>query len=134
MKKQSLVFGTLSLVLLGLTVMNTNTTVADSDAGKLLRHVVLFQFKADLSEEKVQEVVDAFAALPSKISAIVDFEMGTDVSVEGKADGLTHGFVVTFKDAAGRETYLPHPAHKEFVKLVGPRLEKVLVFDYYTAK
>jgi lysophospholipase L1-like esterase len=96
----------------------------------LLRHIVLFKFKDDVTEAQVQEVVDAFSALPKKIDAIVDFECGTDMSVEGKADGFTHGFVVTFEDEAGREAYLPHAAHQEFVKLVGPRVDKVLVFDF----
>lgn len=99
---------------------------------KVLRHVVLFKFKKSASKEDIQKVVDAFAALPKKIDTIIDFEMGTDVSVEGKSKGFTHGFVVTFKNAAGRKTYLPHPAHKAFVKIVGPVLEDVLVFDYYT--
>jgi lysophospholipase L1-like esterase len=98
---------------------------------KLLRHVVLFKFKDDVSEEQIQEVVDAFSALPDKIDTIVDYEHGTDVSVENKAAGFTHGFVVTFEDEAGRDTYLPHKAHQAFVKLVGPRLDNVLVFDYY---
>jgi hypothetical protein len=50
----------------------------DTNKGKLLRHVVLFKFKADASEVQVQEVVDAFAALPKKIKQIHDFEWGTD--------------------------------------------------------
>jgi hypothetical protein len=97
----------------------------------LLRHVVLFKFKAEVTPAQAQEVADAFAALPKKIDAIVGFEWGTDVSVENKSEGLTHGFVVTFKDEKGRDEYLPHPAHQEFVKLVGPRVEKVIVFDYW---
>ena len=40
---------------------------------------------------------------------------------------------MSFKDKAGLEVYLPHPAHEEFKKLVKPLLEKVYVFDY-TAK
>jgi hypothetical protein len=96
----------------------------------LLRHVVLFKFKPDATKAQVQEVVDAFAALPNKIDAIAAFEWGTDVSVEMKADGFTHCFMVSFKDAKARDEYLPHPAHAEFVKLVGPRIEKVLVFDF----
>ena len=99
--------------------------------GKLLRHVVLFKFKDEVTPEQVQEVVTAFAALPGKIDVIKDFEHGTDVSVEQKSKGFTHGFVVTFADTEGRDTYLPHPAHQEFVKLVGPRLDDVLVFDYW---
>lgn len=99
--------------------------------GKVLRHVVLFKFKKDASKEQVQEVVDAFATLPGKIKEIEDFEWGTDVSVENKAQGFTHGFVLSFASEKARDDYLPHPAHKEFGKLVGPRLEGVLVFDYW---
>lgn len=100
--------------------------------GKVLRHVVLFQFQEGVTSAQIQEVVDAFAALPKKIDAIHDFEWGTDVSVENKSQGFTHGFVVTFRTAEGRDEYLPHPEHQKFVRLVGPRLAKVLVFDYWT--
>ena len=102
-----------------------------SQSGKKLRHVVLFKFKDEVTPEQVEEVVTAFAALPGKIDVITDFEHGTDVSVEEKSKGFTHGFVVTFADTAGRDAYLPHPAHQEFVKLVGPRLDDVLVFDFW---
>ncbi|MFP6770719.1 MAG: Dabb family protein [Planctomycetaceae bacterium] len=99
-----------------------------------LRHVVMFKFKPGVNGKQVQEVVRAFAALPQKIEAIVGFEHGIDVSVENKHKGLTHGFVVTFRDEKGRDAYLPHPAHQEFVKLVGPRVDDVLVFDYWTGQ
>jgi hypothetical protein len=105
---------------------------ADKESPKMLRHVVLFKFKDDASQDQVKAVTDAFAALPAKIDAIKDFEWGTDVSVEKKSEGFTHCFVVTFADEKGREIYLPHPAHQEFVKLVGPVLDKVLVVDYWT--
>jgi lysophospholipase L1-like esterase len=102
--------------------------------GRILRHVVLFKFKDDATPEQVQEVVRAFGALKSKIDSIDDFEWGTDVGVENLAAGFTHCFVVSFRDAAGRDMYLPHPAHEEFKKLVGPRLDKVLVVDYWTTR
>lgn len=105
--------------------------VSPMKPGKVLRHVVLFKFKEEVTEAQVQEVVDAFSNLPNQIDTIVDYETGTDVSVENKAAGFTHGFIVSFEDAKGRDIYLPHPAHQEFVKLVGPRLDDVLVFDFY---
>jgi len=107
---------------------------ASSHPHQLLRHVVLFKFKAEVTPEQVKEVEAAFAALPGKIDVIQAFEWGTDVSVENKAEGFTHGFLVTFRDKKGRDIYLPHPAHQEFVKLVGPRIDKALVFDYWTQK
>ncbi len=80
----------------------------------LLRHVVLFKFKDDTTPQQIQQIETAFGALPGKIDAIHAFEWGTDVSVEGKAHGFTHCFLVTFQSAADRDTYLPHPAHSEF--------------------
>jgi quinol monooxygenase YgiN len=99
---------------------------------KLLRHVVLFKFKKEATPEEIQKVVTAFAALPKQIDAIVDFEWGTDVGVENLADGFTHCFLVTFRTAEARDAYLPHPAHKKFVELVKPVLEKPFVVDYWT--
>jgi hypothetical protein len=98
----------------------------------VLRHVVLFGFKSTSSPEDIQKIVDAFKALPSKISEIKDFEWGINSSPEGLNQGLTHAFTVTFHSDADRDTYIPHPAHKEFVGVLGPHLDKVTVLDYWT--
>jgi hypothetical protein len=121
-----------ALLLLGAVTMNSTARAEDGE--KLLRHVVLFKFKDGTSEAQVQEVVDAFRDLKKKIDVIKDFEYGTDVSVENRAQGFTHCFFVTFADEKARDAYLPHPAHKEFGALVGPRLDKVLVVDYWVKK
>ncbi len=105
---------------------------SDEKSEMLLRHVVMFKFKDSASKADIQKVVDSFIALPSKIDAIHDFEWGTDVSVENKTKGFTHCFVVTFRNEKGREVYLPHPAHGEFVKGLLPILDDVLVVDYWT--
>jgi len=104
-------------------------TKKDRSVGKL-RHVVLFKFTDGTTAEQVKKIEDAFAQLPSKIPTVVDYEWGTNNSPEGLADGFTHCFLVTFKDAKGRAVYLPHPAHTAFVKVLKPHLDKVLVIDY----
>ncbi len=131
--KQLLVATLLVLCAVAVTSTLGSRDAAAAKEKKMLRHVVLFKFNEQTTPKQVQEVVDAFAALPKQIDAIQDFETGTDVSVENKSEGYTHCFLVTFRDAAGRDAYLPHPAHKAFGKLVRPRLEKVLVFDYWTS-
>lgn len=103
-----------------------STAMADSE----FRHVVLFAFKEDAAPEKITKIEKAFAALPEKIDSVKDFEWGTNVSPEGKAKGFTHCFVVTFKDKAGLEVYLPHEAHQAFVAELKPALKDVLVIDY----
>lgn len=98
----------------------------------VLRHVVLFGFKSTSSSEDVQKIVDEFKALPSKISEIKDFEWGINSSPEGLNQGLTHAFTVTFHSDSDRDAYIPHPAHREFVDILGPHLDKVTVLDYWT--
>ncbi len=100
-------------------------------AARVLRHVVLFAFRPETTPDQVRAVERAFAALPAQIPDIIAFEWGQDVSVEGKAQGFTHCFLVTFRDEAGRAAYLPHPAHQAFVALVSQHREKGLVFDYW---
>lgn len=106
---------------------------AVSQAGGEFRHIVMFKFKDSATAEQVQAVEKAFGELPSKIDTIVDYEWGTSESVEGKNDGFTHCFFVTFKDKAGLEVYIPHPDHVKFKEILLPILEKAMVFDY-TAK
>lgn len=104
---------------------------ASGTEGKVLRHVVLFKFKPSSTPENIAAIVSSFKTLPAAIEQIVDFEWGTDISPEGKSNGFTHCFFVTFKTEADRDAYLPHAAHKEFVSVVGPHVENVCVVDYW---
>ncbi|MFM1961344.1 MAG: hypothetical protein RLZZ172_189 [Bacteroidota bacterium] len=99
-----------------------------------LRHVVLFSFKSTSSAAEVKTVEDAFRKLPSQIKEIKDFEWGKNNSPEGINQGFTHCFLVTFTSEKDREVYLPHPAHKAFVDVLKPHLDKVLVIDYWAGK
>lgn len=94
------------------------------------RHVVLFKFKDEASKEQTEKIEKEFAALKKKIPTITDFEWGTNVSPENHDQGFTHCFVVSFKDRAGLDIYLPHKAHKAFVEQLLPILDKVLVIDF----
>src|SRR5882672_4390561 len=92
-----------------------------------LRHVVLFKFKDDAKPEQIQQVETEFKALKGKISEVQGLEWGTNVSPENLAQGFTHCFFVSFADAKGRDAYLTHAAHQDFVKILKPVLDKVLV-------
>jgi hypothetical protein len=115
----------------GIYVLISSSPTAADNTDKVLRHVVLFQFKESSSKDDVQHVIDEFRALQAKIPEIASFEYGTDNSPEGLADGFTHCFLLTFKSEKDREIYLPHEAHKAFGEKLRPHLEKVLVVDYW---
>lgn len=126
-----------SCIVLCFSAATVHTSSADhheEKAQKVLRHVVLFNFKDDADPATIKKVEEAFAALPSKIDTIKDFEWGTNNSPEGHDKGHTHCFLVTFDSEEGRATYLPHPAHKAFVEVLLPVLEDVTVVDYWAKK
>ena len=121
-----------SFVIMMLAAGQSPAAEQTTEKSRMLRHVVLFKFKDTSTEADVARIVAAFRGLPSKIEEIAAFEWGTDVSPEGKSQGLTHCFLVTFKSEADRDAYLPHPAHKEFVAIVGPHVDKVCVVDFWS--
>jgi hypothetical protein len=100
---------------------------------KVLRHVVMLDFKEGISQAKINELAVEFASLPSKIDTIYDFEWGIDITDGRKNQGHTHFFVLSFRDQAGLAAYRPHPAHQAFVANLKPNLDKVLVLDYWAA-
>ena len=102
------------------------------DAPRVLRHIVLYKCKESTTAAQIAEVVEAFQGLPSKIPGVVGFEHGTNISPEGKSEGFTHSFLVTFPDETARDGYLVHPAHDAFVAIVRERREKVIVLDYWS--
>ena len=108
--------------------------MAQETAKQPLRHVVLFKFKDATSQEQVAKLVEAFRQLPKQIPQIADFEFGVNNSSEGLSEGLTHAFLVTFKNAQDRDAYLPHPAHKAFVDQLLPHLDKAVVVDFNVSK
>lgn len=100
----------------------------------MVHHVVLFRFRSDLPEGAVEEVFAELRGFRQSIPGITGFQGGAYSSPEGLAQGFTHGFTMTFADAASRDAYLPHPLHQAVVAKLLPMLEGglqgVVAFDF----
>ena len=120
-------------LLISLLTLTSLTSMAADQKEPIYRHVVLFQFKKDVKKEKVEEAVKRFRSLKKDIKEIQSFEWGNECSPEGLAAGVTHCFLLSFKDQKSFNTYLHHAKHKEFVDFIKPLVEKPIVVDY-TAK
>lgn len=102
-----------------------------NNSGGVYQHVVLFKFHAHTGPEDEAKIIDAFRALCKELDFVRGFEWGRNSSPEPLSDGFTHCFIVTFADAAGRDMYLPHPAHLAFCNsYLDPHVEKVCVVDF----
>jgi hypothetical protein len=97
-----------------------------------LYHVVSIKFKEAAKPEQIKDVEKAFDALKGKIPGITSLHWGTNVSPEKRGKGFTHCFVLTFTSEKDRDTYLAHPEHKAFGKVLGPVMGDVMVMDFWS--
>jgi hypothetical protein len=105
---------------------------AAGEGKKMLYHVVANKFKTDAKPEQIKAVETAFAELKTKVPGVTSLNWGTNVSPEQKNKGFTHCFVLTFASDKDRDTYLTHPAHKAFGKVLGPIVGDVMVIDFWS--
>ncbi|MEP6662939.1 MAG: Dabb family protein [Verrucomicrobiota bacterium] len=95
-----------------------------------VKHIGLLKFKPETSEEQINDLFDQLLDLTETIEGIEDYVSGPNTSPENLAQGFTHGFIMTFTDAAARDTYLPHPEHEKFKTNAVPLVESIAVLDF----
>src|SRR5271163_833237 len=95
-----------------------------------VKHIVLLKFKDGTTEEQTTKFFDELLDLSESISGIDDYVSGTNNSSEARAQGLTHGFIMTFSDAAARDAYVVHPDHEKFVAGAMESVDNAVIFDF----
>ena len=105
--------------------------VADQSPERVLRHVVLFEFKETTTKEQIKETERLFCEMAREVKEIKEFEWGDDINNGRRAQGFTHCFVLTFTSEAGRDKYMSHPAHKRLRDATRQYIKKMLVIDYW---
>jgi hypothetical protein len=95
-----------------------------------VKHIALLKFKDGTSEEQINKLFDDLLDLSETVDGIEDYVSGTNMSPEGKSAGYTHGFIMTFSDAAARDAYIGHAEHQKFQAAAMPVVDSVVVFDF----
>ena len=95
----------------------------------MLEHVVLINPKPDVEQAAVAALWTGIAGLQALIPGMEGIAVGENISPEGKDQGFTLGFIVTFADRSALDVYLPHPDHLAVVPLVRAVAQEVIVFD-----
>jgi hypothetical protein len=84
----------------------------------MLRHVVLFTWKADASDVEIRAFAEGLAALPGRIPEIRSYRFGPDAGLAGGGND-DFALVADFDDAEAYRRYTEHPAHRH----LRPRLD-----------
>jgi stress responsive alpha/beta barrel protein len=79
----------------------------------MFRHVVLFRWTEDVTDEEKTTVEERLAALPAAIPEIKEYHYGPDTGInDGNYD---FAIVADFADRADYVTYRDHPMHRAAV-------------------
>jgi len=94
----------------------------------VIRHLVLFRFKADTPQSDREAFLEMLRALPAKISEIVEFEAGFDVVRAPRSFDLA--LVAVYADLAALDRYARHEHHLPVVARSKEICEQVVSVDY----
>jgi hypothetical protein len=80
----------------------------------MIRHMVMFRWTEDATEEQKQRVAAELARLPSLVTSLRAFAFGTDVGVN--QGNFEFGVAADFDDVDGYLAYRDHPEHRKMVE------------------
>lgn len=90
----------------------------------MIKHIVVWQMRDDISDEQKQEMKRRLEALISRVSRLLRIEVGID------PDGETMSLYSEFTSKKNLEDYQAHPAHQEVVAFVKKLVAARSVCDY----
>lgn len=79
----------------------------------MIRHCVFVKFRIDVSQAERSAIHADLSALRNMIGGMGAVHFNGNVSPEPFARGFTHGFTIDFGNAAARDAYLMHEAHRK---------------------
>lgn len=92
-----------------------------------LQHIVWLRPKPGTKAEALDALLEEVRGLVGEVPGILGVSAGRNIT--DRAQGCTHGAVITLENAEALQPYLTHPRHQE----VGGKLREaaeLLVFDY----
>ena len=95
-----------------------------------VKHIALFKFKEGTSAEQIDDIFNQVLDLSETVEGVEDYVSGVNNSPEGLSKGFTHGFIMTFTDAAARDAYLSNADHERVKALILQHTEDALAFDF----
>jgi hypothetical protein len=96
-----------------------------------LRHLVLFNYDDDISDEVKNQIVEEYTTLPQEIMHIRKMEWGSEMLLLGLNMDYEDGFLLSFSGLGSYFKFMVHPERIRFAQnYVVPNVEDVLIFDY----
>ncbi|GAA4613655.1 hypothetical protein GCM10023195_59240 [Actinoallomurus liliacearum] len=93
------------------------------------RHVVIFRWNENATDERKRDLVERLTALPGAIPEIEDYHVGDDAGVN--AGNFDFAVVADFADRDAYAVYRDHPVHRAVIdEYVTPILAERAAVQY----
>jgi hypothetical protein len=94
----------------------------------MVDHLVFFAAREEALPEDIEGLISSIRDLRETIPSVVDLSVGEDFS--GRSGEYTHGIFVRFRDTAGLQEYMEHPAHLAVIEKLDALTTGRIVADY----
>jgi quinol monooxygenase YgiN len=88
----------------------------------MLRHVAMFKWQDDVTDDQKQAARDALAALKEQVPSVVEYTVGLDIRRNPKNWDMV--LVADFEDQDALESYFAHPVMNAASDLVASVTQK----------
>jgi len=93
----------------------------------MIKHIVAFNLKAE-HKNKAQVIKNELESLPAKISQILSFEVGINISEAETAFDMV--LLSTFRSVDDLNIYRQHPEHLKVLDIIQLYKDQSMVVDY----
>lgn len=80
----------------------------------MIRHIALFRFRPDVSDDDTERFHHAVVAALSEIPAVQQWSAGPALGLQ--SGGYDYGLLIDIRDAAAFTEYKSHPAHRALIE------------------
>ena len=95
----------------------------------MIKHLVLFKYKADVTPAQQKAMLDGLKALPALVPEIKRFDLVP--TVPGRPARFYHiALLSEFESVAALDAYIANPHHQRVVPLIDVACESRAAFDY----
>lgn len=92
-----------------------------------IQHIVWIKNRGSAGEEQMRALLDRIKALQKSIPGVISISAGRNFT--DRANGYSHGAIITLIDRQALQNYIEHPRHTEVATQLAASCD-ILVLDY----
>ncbi|MCX2680186.1 Dabb family protein [Galbibacter sp. EGI 63066] len=118
-----------ALIISTLMFVTISVYAQSSPEVQTLKHVLLFQWKAETPADIKAEAVAIFEAMPEKIEGFQTIEV---YDLKFSSSDYNMIIIQEFVSEEALKAYESHADHQAFIELTGPNMDSYSVNDYWS--